>query len=134
MIRLIRRKQWRGFFLSSHSQIRTTLQFLRLSSRSTCRSLLLLPLIFPRHSSMLVWGVRFLPQSCPCQKQPSTNKAIFSLGHEKSGLPGSDKCLLQPFILASSIKLASLNSVVLLPCPLTLDMSSERESRPKVVG
>src|ERR1700728_1905496 len=113
--------------------MRTTAQPLCLKARDARLSLRRFPSIFSRQARALVLAVRFRPQSCPCQKQPSTNTATFIRGHAKSGRPGRSWCRRQPPILSPRRRNARRFSVVAFPLPRTRDMSSPRRSPPNGV-
>ena len=83
------RRHLPGDFASQHSQMRTTIQPSARRSFVIRRSRARLPSIFLRHSTAFVAGEMFLPQSWPCQKQPSTNTSTRSLRQQKSGVPSS---------------------------------------------
>lgn|ERR1700731_71256 len=51
----------------------------------------------------------------PCQKQPSTNRAILRPGHAKSGFPRTGQCLRYPRSPASQRRAAIRFSVVRFP-------------------
>ena len=61
-----------------------------------------------------------------CQKQPSTNNAIFDVLKTKSGLPKTFWFLLQPVIRVSRNNFAKTISVSLFPRPRTRDITSDR--------
>jgi len=74
-----------------HSHTLTTLHpFLR-SWRETRRSRFRLLDIFSLQNATLLLDGR-LQRGHPCQKQPSTNKAIFRSGQAKSGFPETFQC------------------------------------------
>src|SRR5919112_4514600 len=54
---------------------------------NVCPSRRTLRPIFPVQYSLLVWGMRHAPQSCPCQKQPCTKRAARRFGKTRSGFP-----------------------------------------------
>src|SRR5947208_1041258 len=120
-------------FARRHSQIRTTVQPRSRKRRFVRRSRALFVLIFLRHASLFVFGVMFFPQSCPCQKHPSTKTATLATGHAKSGLPGIRGSLRHPLSLYWRSKHASRPSVVLLPTESTRAMSLPRDRSPNVV-
>ena len=104
----------------AHSQILITFQPVLLSVRETCRSRLWLLRTFFSQTRAFRFGVKFLLQLCPCQKQPSTKTASFDRGKTKSGLPNSRELRLQPLTRAARSSPRSLISVVtlrLLPLP-----------------
>jgi len=87
--RSIRWRQASGCFTRVHSQIRQTVHPAARRSRALRRSLSWLPEILLRHAAAFRFGLRFRPQSWPCQKQPSTKTASFAARKTKSGLPGN---------------------------------------------
>ncbi len=99
----------------------------------TLRSLRRVLSILACHSVLFVCGLMFLPQSCPCQKQPSTNTTTLCCGHTKSGRPGRELPLHHAGTPDSSSSSSSRFSVVLLPLLAIRDMSCPRESPPKAV-
>ena len=44
-------------------------------------------ILFFQNSEFVFGSTKYLHPSCPCQKQPSTNTAIFFFGNTKSGCP-----------------------------------------------
>ena len=122
-----------GFRVRSHSQMRTILHPRCSSSWFTRRSLARVFATFSRQTLAFVLGVTFRPQSCPCQKHPSTNTASFSLGHTKSGLPVNRWCLRQPLKPDLRNRHARRLSVVKLSRRFTRDISSPRRKPPNVV-
>lgn len=123
-----------GCLASKHSQTRITLQPSARSRRSTCLSRRLFRRIFSRQSLAFDLGVKFLPQSCPCQKQPSTNTATRSPSQAKSGRPVNGRWRLHPRMPASRSSEAIRNSVLELARPRTLAISSDLLSRPNPLG
>jgi len=122
-----------GFLDRWHSQsVRTRHPAPRkaLAARSSrCRFLAILS----RHTAPFVRGVRFLPQSCPCQKHPWTKTATRSFDQMKSGRPIIDACRLQPRRPLCRRSAARRTSVLALPVLCTRAISAERDKRPKVV-
>ena len=118
---------------SSHSQNRMTIHPRLRRSLTARRSRALFFRIFCRHSFAFFTGVRFLPQSWPCQKHPSTNTATLAWGHAKSGLPGTFWCLRHPLSPAARRSEAMRSSVVSFPLLRTRDMSCPRVRPPKLV-
>lgn len=116
-----------------HSQIRMTVHPCARSWRATRRSRRWLRSIFLRHSRALVLGVTFFPQSCPCQKQPSTKTTTFSLRQTKSGFPGNGRCRRQPLSPDFRSRRTIVISVVSLPELRTRFMSWDRVKPPNVV-
>lgn len=129
----MRRKYRSGFRPSAHSHILITFHPFSLNCRAFCRSLALLAAIFCCQSAAFVFGVKFRPHSCPCQKHPSTNKATRDFGQTKSGLPTSGACRRQPVIPFALNKLTAYSSVVLLPRLRIRDINCDRVKPPKVV-
>jgi hypothetical protein len=77
--------------LTAHSQtLKTRHPFLR-SARETRRSRFRLSEIFFLQKISRLFEGR-LHRGQPCQKQPSTNRAILRPGQAKSGLPGTFQC------------------------------------------
>lgn len=91
-------RHFRGSRFTAHSQYRMTVNPADLSSRFTRRSLILLRANLALQYLMLVLGkCPHLGQ--PCQKHPSTKRAIFAAGKTKSGHPGKpDRRMRQPRI------------------------------------
>src|SRR5207249_16276 len=118
---------------SEHSQILITLQPFSCNFRLFSRSRALLPAIFFCQSAAFVLGLKFRPQACPCQKQPSTNKATRDCGQTKSGLPMRCACRRQPVIPFALNSFTATSSVVLFPWLRTRDINSDRIKPPKVV-
>ena len=77
-----------------HSRMRTTAHPSRRSRCETLASRRLFESIFSRQNFLLLRG-RYLHEH-PCQKHPSTNTAILSPGHAKSGRPATGHCLRYP--------------------------------------
>lgn len=122
-----------GFRMSAHSHNRITFHPLNRNSRSFCRSLALVAAIFCCQSVAFVFGLKFRPQSCPCQKHPSTNKATRDFGQTKSGLPTSGAWRRHPVIFFALSKFTVWSSVVLFPRLRMRDINSDRAKPPKVV-
>jgi hypothetical protein len=112
---------------------RTTLQPAFCRTRVVLRSRFLFPQIFSRHAFAFALGVKLRPQSCPCQKHPSTKTAKRRSGHAKSGLPASLNCRRHPKIRCRRSNAASRSSVVLFPMDRTRAMSCPRRKPPKLV-
>ena len=129
----IRRTHDLGSLASRHSQIRMTDHPALCSCRVVLTSRRRLPWTFSFHAWALVFGVRFLLQSCPCQKQPSTKTTSRASCHTKSGRPARGWWRCQPSNLALLSNDARRSSVVRFPLPRTLDISCPRERFPKVV-
>lgn len=129
----ILRMQRSGSFARTHSQTRRTVHPLRRSCARERRSRILLFCIFSRQALAFVLGLRFRPQLCPCQKQPSTKTASRCLGQAKSGLPDIGRCLRQPKIELLRSRYASRLSVVVLPLDRIRAISLPRRSPPKLV-
>lgn len=105
--------------------MRKTRQPARLNPRVTFLSRALFVLNFCDQNSNCDFGTR----AClgqPCQKQPSTNKAIRSRHQTKSGRPSSFAPRRQPVIFRSRMSSIKRNSVRLLPLDRTRDIRSER--------
>ena len=101
---------------TSHSQITKHCQPIASSSRLARPSLRLLPKIFPRHHSALLFGHLNLSHSWPCQKQPWTNIAVLYFRKTISGLPGSfPSCSLKRNPDACSAFLTRISGFVFLP-------------------
>jgi hypothetical protein len=122
-----------GHFCNVHSQIRITRQPAARSVRVTRRSRRRLSYIFCCQEMALRFGLRFLPQSWPCQKQPSTNTTSFAFGKTKSGLPGSRKLRRHPRRPAKRMRRRSFNSVLAFPLLRIRDINVERDKPPNVV-
>lgn len=122
-----------GFLASRHSHMRITCHCRWRSRRVTRLSLSAFPVIFRRHSLTLVFGVMFLPQLWPCQKQPSTKTASLSDGHTKSGFPTRGQFRRQPLRCAFLSNAARRISVVSLRLLRTRDINCPRERPPNVV-
>ncbi len=90
-------------------------------------------MIFSRHIVALCLGLRFLPQPCPCQKQPSTNTASFDFGNAKSGLPNNGNSRRHPLTRAERRSESNFSSVVAFRLLRTRDIKAERDSPPNVV-
>jgi hypothetical protein len=126
-------RQRPGAWAKQHSQMRITVQPLCRRMWVARWSLARFRSIFSRHACAFVLAVRFLPQSCPCQKQPSTNTASLGCAHMKSGRPRRSWCRRHPAIPAARSRDARRFSVVWFPVLGTRDMSSPRCSPPNVV-
>jgi hypothetical protein len=125
-------RQRRGDLLRAHSQTRMTTQPLRRSLLVTRRSRARVQRSLSDQTFVFVAGSRFR-QSCPCQKQPSTNRAIRSFVQTKSGLPTIGAWRRQPVIRCFRNREASLSSVVRLFLLRMRDISCDRGKPPKLV-
>lgn len=119
--------------MSAHSQILTTFQPAVFRNLLVRRSRILLPWIFFSQRLVFVFGFRFLPQQCPCQKHPSTKTANLALGQIKSGLPAICAWRRHPLIPFCLSNFIANTSVVLLPLLRTRDINCDRVNPPKVV-
>ncbi len=113
-----------GFPISC-SQILMTIHPLPFNSFLTCLSLNLFLFILFTQYFWFEFGIRQCSRH-PCQKQPSINKAILSLGNIKSGFPTIVEFLLQPFKPLFFNILSKTNSVDLFPLALTWAIIRER--------
>ncbi len=117
--------------LRAHSQMRRIRQPARRSPRLTFLSRALFAINFGAQKSSFVFGTR----ACfgqPCQKQPSTNRAIRSRHQTKSGRPSSLAPRRQPVMRRSRINSMSRSSVCRFPLDRTRDMRSERSAGVRV--
>jgi hypothetical protein len=110
---------------TAHSQTRTTFHPCRLNCLATRWSRLRLVAIFCLQNERLLLEGR-LQRGQPCQKQPSTNKAIFLSGQAKSGLPGTFQCFRWPCNPAFLRILAIICSVLRFPVERTDAMIRDR--------
>jgi hypothetical protein len=86
----------------------------------------MLPIILLRQYRRLRLGRR-RQRLHPCQKHPSTNKATFSRGNQKSGWPSTELgCSFQPAILARTKASRSLTSVERFPRDRTFAINALR--------
>ncbi len=100
---------------NSCSQTRTTRTPSRRKSRLITLALRTLLSIFARQYDRLPCGSQ-RQRLHPCQKHPSTNKAILFAANQKSGLPSTDsECNVHPEILARTKASRSRTSVERLP-------------------
>jgi hypothetical protein len=114
-----------GFF-SSHSRMRSTLQPRARNRRETRKSRWELTKILSRQNRTLDFEA-FLQRLQPCQKHPSTNKAISELGKIKSGRPGkSSASIFHPESPRCTSIARNLFSVVRPPLEVTRDIMRER--------
>ena len=122
-----RRFKSRGIFrfVNSCSQTRITVQPFARRRRFTLRSRVLFPFNFAAQNAARFFG-QVACLGHPCQKQPSTNTAIFIFGNTKSGLPGSFEPRLQPVIPVSRNMSMRRSSVSLFPVPRIRDITSDR--------
>lgn len=103
-----------GVFFSSCSQIRITVQPRFRSAEFTSTSFARFRPIFLSQNSLFDSGAGLHSQ--PCQKHPSMNTAILSLGKAKSGLPIiRGLCRRHPVIFASRSSERKASSVDLFP-------------------
>lgn len=130
---LILATQYSGHLANLHSQTRMTCHSCFRRARLTARSLLMFRSIFFCHFSVFVFGEMFFPQSCPCQKQPSTNTTVLASGQTKSGRPGRATSSFQQGTPALRNNSPSRYSVVRFPALRTRAISSPRVRPPKEV-
>lgn len=115
-----------GLSRKSCSQNLRTFQPSFLRCRLLRLSLLLVPLILFTQKSLFDFGI-VLHLAHPCQKQPSTNRAIRCLRKTKSGLPNTSVFRnVHPVRPAATSLARSAFSVERLPLLNTLDMILER--------
>lgn len=106
-------------------QSRITRQPARLNSRVVARSRSAFREILCCQYRRLSWGIRQCHRQ-PCQKQPSTNTAIFCLRKTKSGFPIT-LCLRRQPVMPRDLNIAiSFNSVSLFPVDLIAAITCER--------
>jgi hypothetical protein len=111
---------------SSCSQTRNTTIPSDRSLRLICAARRMLPPIFVRQYDRLPRGSR-RQRLHPCQKHPSTNKAIRFVANQKSGRPGTDSgCSSHPEILARTRASRSRTSVERLPRERTFAINALR--------
>lgn len=123
--RILRIVRGRCDAASAWPQIRKTVHPLDFRMRFTCLSRVLLAFNFLAQNSALLFG-RVACVGQPCQKQPSTNIAIFFFGKAKSGLPSMGYWRRQPIMPYSRNNATSTSSVLLFPFPRTRDINSDR--------
>lgn len=122
-----------SLFLSSCSQIRSTLQPSEDRIRLTLRSRRLFALSFSIQNLRLFAGM--LPHlGQQCQKQPSMKIATLSRLNAKSGRPVIARCRRQPVIPLFLRKDANKSSVSRFPRDLIFDITSERLEGVKTSG
>ncbi len=112
-------------FLSSCSQMRTTLHPSLRKNLFTLRSRALLPSSFFFQNARLFTG-RFECFGQACQKQPSTKTAHLIAGKTKSGFPKTGRLRRQPVTRCFRNRLIKASSVSLFPLPRMRDMTCDR--------
>ena len=117
----------------AHSHIRNTVHPDARSARETARS---------RCAFRASFGAQYVRRDDgtrpwrgqQCQKQPSTNTAIFCARKTKSGLPGSGAARRQPVMQCSRINAISRSSVARFPRERTRAMISLRSAAVNTSG